>query len=123
VVAFQEAYIRLKVTPHITNDRRISMKVEAERSSPGDRIDYSGGFAFPINTRKATTNVLVANGATIVIGGLLQSEERLSETRVPWLSNIPMLGALFKSVGVGPQGKIELLIFLTPTILDEQKVS
>ena len=123
VVAFQEAFIKLKVTPHITNDRRVSMKVEAERSSPGDRIDYPGGFAFPINTRKATTNVLVANGSTIVIGGLLQSEERNTENRVPWLANIPVLGALFKSTSIGPQGKIELLIFLTPTILDEQKVS
>jgi len=123
VVAFQEAYIRLKVTPHITNDRRISMKVEAERSSAGDRIDYSGGFAYPVNVRKATTNVLVASGATIVIGGLLQSEDRNTETRVPWLSNIPMLGALFKSIGVGPQTKEELLIFLTPTVLDEQRVS
>ncbi|MFA5026912.1 MAG: AMIN domain-containing protein [Candidatus Methylomirabilota bacterium] len=123
VVAFQEAFIRLKVKPHITNDRRISMTVEAERSSPGDRIDYSGGFAFPVNTRKATTNVLVNNGSTIVIGGLLQSEERNSETRVPWLSSVPVLGALFKNTSIGPQGKIELLIFLTPTILDEQKVS
>jgi type IV pilus assembly protein PilQ len=123
VVAFQEAFIKLKVTPHITNDRRVSMKVEAERSAPGDRIDYPGGFAFPVSTRKATTNVLVANGATIVIGGLMQSEERNSESRVPWISNIPVLGALFKSTSIGPQGKIELLIFLTPTILDEPKVS
>ncbi|MBI4537850.1 MAG: type IV pilus secretin PilQ [candidate division NC10 bacterium] len=123
VVAFQEAFIKLRVTPHITNDRRVSMKVEAERSSPGDRIDYAGGFAFPVNTRKATTNVLVTNGSTIVIGGLLQSEDRSSETRVPWISNIPVIGALFKSVGTGPQQKIELLIFLTPTILEEQKVS
>ena len=79
MVAFQDAFIRLKVTPHITNDERISMKVEAERSCPGHAIDYAGGFSFPINTRKATTNVLVSNGSTIVIGGLLQSDERWSE--------------------------------------------
>jgi type IV pilus assembly protein PilQ len=123
VVAFQDAFIRLKVTPHITNDRRISMKVEAERSFPGDRVDFSGGFVFPINTRKATTNVLVSNGSTIVIGGLLQSDERWAESRVPWLSKVPVLGALFKSTSIGPQSKIELLIFLTPTILEETKLS
>jgi type IV pilus assembly protein PilQ len=123
VIAFTDAFIRLKVTPHITNDRRVSMKVEAERSFPGDQISYAGGFAFPVNTRKATTNVLVANGSTIVIGGLLQTEERWSESRVPWISKVPMLGSLFKSTAVGPEGKIELLIFLTPTILEEARVS
>ena len=123
VIAFADAFIRLKVTPHITNDRRVSMKVEAERSFPGDVVNYSGGFVYPINTRKATTNVLVANGSTIVIGGLLQTDERWSESRVPWISKIPMLGALFKSTTVGPEQKVELLIFLTPTILEEAKVS
>ena len=124
VVAFQDAFIRLKVTPHITNDKRISMKVEAERSFAGDRVDVGAvGFVFPINTRKATTNVLVANGATIVIGGLLQSDERWTESRIPWISKVPVLGSLFKSTSIGPDGKVELLIFLTPTILEEPRVS
>jgi type IV pilus assembly protein PilQ len=123
VIAFADAFIRLKVTPHITNDRRVSMKVEAERSFPGDVVNYSGGFVYPINTRKATTNVLVANGSTIVIGGLLQTDERWAESRVPWLSKVPMLGALFKNTSIGPEQKVELLIFLTPTILEEAKVS
>jgi type IV pilus assembly protein PilQ len=122
VVAYVDAFIRLKVTPHITNDKRISMKVEAERSFPGDRIDFPGGFSFPINTRKATTNVLVSNGSTIVIGGLLQSDERWSESRVPWISKVPVLGSLFKSTSIGPEGKVELLIFLTPTVLEEPKI-
>jgi Flp pilus assembly secretin CpaC len=79
-------------------------------------VDFAGGFVFPINTRKATTNVLVSNGSTIVIGGLLQSDERWSEQRIPWISKVPVLGSLFKSTSIGPEGKIELLIFLTPTI-------
>ena len=123
VIAFQDAFIRLKVTPHITNDRRVSMKVEAERSAPGTRVDFQGGFVFPIDTRKATTNVLVTNGSTIVIGGLLQSLEQTSENRIPWISKVPVLGALFKSTSIGPESKIELLIFLTPTILEEPRVS
>jgi type IV pilus assembly protein PilQ len=123
VIAFADAFIRLKVTPHITNDRRVSMKVEAERSFPGDVVNYSGGFVYPINTRKATTNVLVADGSTIVIGGLLQTDERWSENRVPWISKVPMLGALFKNTSIGPENKVELLIFLTPTILKDANVS
>jgi len=123
VVAFQDAFIRLKVTPHITADNRISMKVEAERSFPGTRIDFAGGFAFPINTRKATTNVLVPNGGTIVIAGLLQTTESEAEDRVPFLWRIPVLGYLFKRHNIGPNERIELLIFLTPTILEEAKLS
>jgi type IV pilus assembly protein PilQ len=123
VVAFQDAFIRMKVTPHITNDRRVSMKVEAERTFPGDRIDFAGGFAFVLNQRKATTNILVTNGSTIVIGGLLQSTDIQAESGLPWVKNAPFLGWLFKSQSVGPNEKIELLIFLTPTILEEPRLS
>jgi type IV pilus assembly protein PilQ len=122
VVAFQDAFIRLKVTPHITNDRRVSMKVEAERTDPGTQINFTGGFAFPLNTRKATTNVLVSNGGTIVIGGLLQTTDNEAETGVPWLSKVPVLGWMFKSDSMS-KTRIELLIFLTPTILEEPRLS
>jgi type IV pilus assembly protein PilQ len=123
VVAFQDAFIRLKVTPHITNDRRISMKVEAEKTQPGPRIDFVGGFAFPLDQRKATTNILVSNGATIVIGGLMQASDNVTESGLPWLKNIPVLGWAFKSTSIGPNDKTELLIFLTPTILEEPRLS
>jgi type IV pilus assembly protein PilQ len=123
VVAFQDAFIRLKVTPHITNDRRVSMKVEAERSFPGERIEAGGSFAFVLNQRKATTNVLVSNGSTIVIGGLLQSVDNVTESGLPWMKNVPALGWLFKSHSIGPNEKTELLIFLTPTILEEPRLS
>lgn len=123
VVSFIDAFIRLKVKPHITPDKRVSMKVEAERSFPGARIDFAGGFSFPIETRKATTNILVPSGGTIVIGGLLQSQETVSEDRVPFLSRIPFLGFFFKRHNVGPDARIELLIFLTPTVLETPKLS
>ncbi|MBI4737432.1 MAG: type IV pilus secretin PilQ [candidate division NC10 bacterium] len=122
VVAFQDAFIRLRVTPHITNDRRVSMKVEAERSFAGDRIDFAGGFAFKLEQRKASTNILVSNGSTVVIGGLMQNTDSVSETGLPWLKNVPVLGLLFKSHSIGPNDKIELLIFLTPTILEEPRL-
>jgi type IV pilus assembly protein PilQ len=121
VVSFQDAFIKLKVKPHITPDGRVSMKVEAERSFAGDRIDFSGGFAFPINTRKATTNILVPNGSTVVIGGLLQSTEQIVDDHVPFLGRIPILGWLFKRQSIGPDDRVELLIFLTPSILQESR--
>jgi type IV pilus assembly protein PilQ len=121
VISFQDAFIKLKVKPHITPDGRVSMKVEAERSFAGDRIDFSGGFAFPINTRKATTNILVQNGSTVVIGGLLQSTEQIVDDRLPFLGKIPILGWLFKRQSVGPDDRVELLIFLTPSILQDSR--
>ena len=122
VVAFQDAFIRMKVTPHITNDRRVSMKIEAERSFPGNRIDFAGGFAFVLEQRRASTNVLVANGSTIVIGGLMQTLETEGDSGLPWLKNVPILGMLFKNQSIG-KDKFELLIFLTPTILEEPRIS
>jgi len=121
VVSFQDAFIKLRVKPHITPDGRVSMKVEAERSFAGDRIDFSGGFAFPINTRKATTNILVPNGSTVVIGGLLQSTEQIVDDHVPFLGRIPILGWLFKRQSIGPDDRVELLIFLTPSVLQESR--
>jgi len=122
VVQFQDAFIKLKVKPHITPDGRVAMKVEAERSFPGQRVDFSGGFVFPINTRKATTNVMVQNGSTVVIGGLLQSSETIITDWVPALGNIPVLGWLFKRRTLGPDERVELLIFLTPSVLYESKL-
>ena len=121
VIAFADAFIRLKVTPHITNDRRISLKVDAEKSSPDEKITYATGFVYSIKTAKATTNVLVSNGSTIVLGGLMTTDEKWSEPRVPWLGKIPILGMLFRSNTVSDV-KNELLIFLTPTILEEARV-
>jgi type IV pilus secretin PilQ/predicted competence protein len=122
VVSFQDAFIKLKVKPHITPDSRVAMKVEAERSFAGDRIDFTGGFAFPINTRKATTNILVQNGSTVVIGGLLQSTESTAIDEVPSLGHIPIFGWLFKRRSLGPDERVELLIFLTPSVLQESRL-
>ncbi|HWQ68792.1 MAG TPA: type IV pilus secretin PilQ, partial [Patescibacteria group bacterium] len=122
VVQFQDAFIKLKVKPHITPDGRVSMKVEAERSFPGQQVNFTGGFVFPINTRKATTNIMVQNGSTVVIGGLLQSSETLITDQVPVLGDIPILGWLFKRRAIGPDERVELLIFLTPSVLQESRL-
>jgi type IV pilus assembly protein PilQ len=120
VIAFQDAFLRLKVTPHVTADKHVSMKIEAENTTQGTRIDFSGGFAFPLNTRKATTRLLVGDGSTAVIGGLVQTTESTTENKVPWLGNIPVLGWLFKnrSEFIEPT-RTELLIFITPSLVEE----
>ncbi|HEU5394597.1 MAG TPA: type IV pilus secretin PilQ, partial [Candidatus Methylomirabilis sp.] len=120
VIAFQDAFLRLKVTPHVTADKHVSMKIEAENTVQGTRIDFSGGFAFPLNQRKATTRLLVADGSTAVIGGLVQTLETNRERKVPWLGNIPVLGWLFKSrtENIEPE-RTELLIFITPTLVEQ----
>lgn len=120
VIAFQDAFLRLKVTPHVTADKHVSLKIEAENTVQGTRIDFSGGFAFPLNQRKATTRLLVGDGSTAVIGGLVQTTESATETKVPWLGNIPVLGWLFKnrSENIEPK-RTELLIFITPTLVEE----
>jgi len=74
------------------------MKVEAEKSAQGTRIDYAGGFAFPHQHSKATTNVLISNGSTIVLGGLPPNPPKVGRrTGIPWISKVPVLGSLFKS--------------------------
>jgi type IV pilus assembly protein PilQ len=122
VVQFQDAFIKLKVKPHITPDGRVAMKVEAERSFPGQQVTFTGGFVFPINTRKATTNIMVQNGSTVVIGGLLQSSETIITDQVPALGDIPIIGWLFKRRAIGPDERVELLIFLTPSVLQESRL-
>ncbi|MDE2181192.1 MAG: hypothetical protein KGJ40_10145, partial [candidate division NC10 bacterium] len=122
VVQFQDAFIKLKVKPHITPDGRVAMKVEAERSFPGTKVDFVGGFVFPINTRRATTNIMIQNGSTVVIGGLLQSNEAITTDQTPVLGDIPILGWLFKRRSIGPDERQELLIFLTPSVLQESRL-
>ena len=119
-VTFEEAVLSLKVTPHVTADRRIALKIRATDDTRGERIDFAGGFAFPFNRNEATSSLLIDNGATIVIGGVRKKTESVSEDRVPFLGTIPVLGWLFKrrTENLSPEST-ELLIFVTPTIIEE----
>ena len=121
-VTFKEAVLSLKVTPHVTNDQRVSMKVRATDDSKGERIDFAGGFAFPFNKNEATSSILVDNGTTVVIGGVRKRREFAAEDRVPFLGEVPLFGWLFKrrTENIEPEN-LELLIFITPRILDEPR--
>jgi type IV pilus assembly protein PilQ len=111
-----ETGIRLRVTPHITADRRILMQLRAERSS-AQLAATDIGVIF--QTQEGTTRLLVNDGETAVIGGLTVSE--LSQTRVgiPFLMDIPYLGALFRTTRSREQ-KRDLLIMVTPHIVDDR---
>ncbi len=109
-----KAVLKLEVTPHITPDRRIAMKIVAKKDAPDWSRTVQGAPA--INKKETGTELLVNDGDTIVIGGIIIREESFSKKRVPWLSSIPVLGWLFKSESKRKE-KRELLIFVTPTIV------
>ncbi|HBG08261.1 MAG: pilus assembly protein PilQ [Geobacteraceae bacterium GWC2_58_44] len=107
---FVEAALTLEVTPHITADGAVSMKIKASNNSPGS------GSPPPINKKEATTELVVANGETTVIGGIYVDSDTESDTGIPFLSDIPLLGWLFKSNNK-VKTKTELLIFITPKVV------
>ena len=112
VTRWKEIKLELKVTPHVTPDQRISMNINIEKKDIGDVI--SGRQTF--NIKKANTELLVNDGNTVVIGGIMKTTKKFDETGVPWLSKIPILGWLFKSQ-TKKDKKEELLIFITPQIV------
>jgi type IV pilus assembly protein PilQ len=113
---FVDATLRLKVTPHITPDGRVSMKVEAQNDSPGQPTP-TGQLA--INKKKATTEVLILDGETAVIGGIMQVSRSEDQAGLPWLSKIPVLGYLFRRDTNTARNR-ELLIFITPKVLKRE---
>ncbi len=107
---FVEAALTLEVTPHITADGAVSMKIKASNNSPGT------GSPPPINKKEATTELVVANGETTVIGGIYVDSDTESDTGIPFVADIPLLGWLFKS-NSKQKTKTELLIFITPKVV------
>ena len=110
---FKDAVLELKVTPQITPDQKLSLKIDAKK----ERADFANlvNGVPPIDTRKVNTTLLVADGDTIVIGGILEEEESFSESQTPGLGEVPILGALFKSERTR-KNRAELLIFISPRI-------
>ncbi len=109
---FEDIDLVLEVTPHVTPDQRISMTINVTKKDLG--VFYPAGQSF--TTKEASTELLVNDGNTVVIGGIMKTTKKFDKTGVPWLSKIPILGWLFKSEGKKDQ-KEELLIFITPQIV------
>ncbi len=119
-VQFKEAVLELKVTPLITPDNRIQLDLAVKQDTVGEIFQTSRGGSVPsIDTREVNTQVLVENGDTIVLGGIFQDARTSNEEKVPWLGDIPYLGGLFRRRS-NDIGKRELLIFVTPTIIEER---
>jgi type IV pilus assembly protein PilQ len=111
--------LSLKVTPLITPDNRIILDLFVTKDSVGQVVVTSGGANVPsIDTRKMATRVMVADGQTVVLGGILETNRSETIKKVPWLGDIPVLGHLFKNTTTINK-KNELLIFVTPKILRE----
>lgn len=114
-VQFRETGIILKVTPHITSNRQIRMKMEAEQSEL--RI-VGGDLGFIIDKRNAQTQLLVGDGETAIIGGLTQTQITKNRSGIPFLSDLPLIGRFFSQTD-SREVKSDLLIMITPTIIDE----
>lgn len=118
-IQFKKAVLSLKVTPQITPDNRIILDLDVRDDSVGTIVVASGGVNVPtINTREISTQVLVNDGQTVVLGGILQTTQREDDNKVPYLGDIPILGHLFKSTD-HRDDKDELMIFITPKIVHE----
>ena len=118
-IQFKKAVLSLRVTPLITPDNRVVLDLNVKKDSVGQVIVTSGGVNVPsIDTSEISNQVIVADGQTVVLGGILQTERRTSETKVPLLGDVPVLGNLFKR-NSKTNNKAELLIFITPKILRE----
>lgn len=111
---FQEALLELLVTPSITPDGTVQMKLEVSKDTQGSLTDM--GYA--IDTNKLKTNVLVNDGETVVLGGLFEETRTNDSSKVPLLGDIPVVGHLFKSKSRILKRE-ELLIFVTPTIIND----
>lgn len=120
---FKEAVLELKVTPKITPDDRISMKLNIKKDDVGEVVPQAGGGFVPsIDKREVTTNVLVNNGETVVLGGVFEQNKTNSKSAVPLLGDIPLLGYLFQN-NAKKTVKRELLIFVTPQLMKEGAVA
>ncbi|WP_429121822.1 type IV pilus secretin PilQ [Aeromonas allosaccharophila] len=117
-VTFKKAVLSLKVTPQITPDNRVILDLTVTQDTKGETVPTGTGDAVSINAQSITTQVLVNNGETLVLGGIYQQTIKSDVTKVPLLGDIPGLGVLFRKT-TSENKKRELLIFVTPKIVTD----
>ncbi|HJR13010.1 MAG TPA: type IV pilus secretin PilQ [Rhodanobacteraceae bacterium] len=119
-VQFKNAALELHVTPTITSDNRVFMKLQILKDAVSSFVPNPGGGLVPqIDHREVDTSVLVGNGQTVVLGGVYEFTNEHDVTKVPFLGDIPILGALFRNK-LDKNTKAELLVFITPHILGQE---
>jgi type IV pilus assembly protein PilQ len=114
---FRKAVLSLEVTPQITPDDRVIMDLDVHKDNVGETVSFGAGLSAPsIDTREVQSQLLVDNGQTVVLGGIYETEKANQVTRVPFFSDLPLVGVLFRST-IEVDDRSELLIFVTPKIL------
>jgi type IV pilus assembly protein PilQ len=116
-VEFVEATLKLEVTPQITPEGNVILDVQVNKDSLGTLT----ALGREINVKQVKTQVLVENGGTVVIGGIFEQNDSTSETKVPLLGDVPVVGNLFKT-RTRDSSRTELLVFLTPRVVSERSV-
>jgi type IV pilus secretin PilQ/predicted competence protein len=119
-IQFIDAKLSLTVTPHATPDGKIFMKIQATKNAPDTSILGANGQP-SIRKNEATTEILLTDGETAVIGGILTTDRTVSYTKVPFFGDIPLIGWLFKTKTTS-ENKGELLIFITPRIIHQEVI-
>jgi len=119
-VQFVDAKLSLAVTPHATPDNKIFMKLQVTKNAPDTSLLGAGGQP-SIRKNEAQTEILLSDGETAVIGGILIIDRGQTITKVPYLADIPLIGWLFKSKAVREE-KRELLIFITPRVVKQEVI-
>jgi general secretion pathway protein D len=115
--------VKLDVTPQITSSKLVSLKLETEKSKANAvQGDFGGQKFFDVDTRKGTLNMILRDGQTAAIGGLMDSNDNKGASKVPFLGDIPVLGWLFKST-TARKIDTNLIIFITASILEPSKTS
>ena len=114
---FRKAVLSLEVTPQITPDDRVIMDLDVHKDNQGELVAFGAGLQAPtIDTREVQSQLLVDNGQTVVLGGIYETTKVTQVTRVPFFSDLPLIGNLFKQ-SFDQDDRTELLIFVTPKIL------
>jgi type IV pilus assembly protein PilQ len=115
-VQYVDATLRLSVTPQITEAGTIIMDIQVQKNDPDTGLNIVGGAGTPLSTRRASTKLMVRDGGTTVIAGIYQVKENNSQSRMPFVHQIPIIGSLFRTHDISSTHD-ELLIFITPRIV------
>lgn len=118
VTQLVDAVLELNVTPQITPSGSVIMQLDIKKDSPGTPLATGGNATVPIDTRQLKTKVQVEDGETVVLGGIYESTVQDSYNTVPWVSDLPVIGWMFKK-SIKTDNKKELLVFITPKIVKE----
>ncbi|MDR0218939.1 MAG: type IV pilus secretin PilQ [Enterobacteriaceae bacterium] len=116
-VQFKEAVLGMEVTPIILRQGKIRLMLKISQNAPGISINQGGNENLAIDKQEIMTQVTVRNGETLILGGIFQQKKGSNQQKIPYLSDIPLLGALFNQQGER-HSRRELVIFITPQLTD-----